>query len=155
MSAPKPESWRTRLLRWRFNWFPAFRRTGGRIRHIASDFTYVRVQLPLNWRTRNYVGTLFGGSIYGAVDPVYMVMFIKLLGPEYVVWDKSATVEFRKPGKSTLTAEFAVTNEDVETIRTALATAPKFEWLYRIELKDEEGELCAVVDQTLHFALKT
>jgi hypothetical protein len=101
------------------------------------------------------VGTLFGGSIYGAVDPVYMVMFIKLLGPEYVVWDKSATVEFRKPGKSTLTAEFAVTNEDVETIRTALATAPKFEWLYRIELKDEEGELCAVVDQTLHFALKT
>jgi hypothetical protein len=30
----------------------------------------VRVRVPLGWRTRNYVGTIFGGSMYGAVDPL-------------------------------------------------------------------------------------
>ena len=56
----------------------------------------VRVKLPLNWRTRNYVGTIFGGSLYGAVDPVYMIMLMKVLGRDYVVWDKAASIRFRR-----------------------------------------------------------
>jgi hypothetical protein len=82
-----PESWQTRLARWGFNWFPAYRATGAWITYVASDWCEVRVRLPLSWRTRNYVGTLFGGSMYGAVDPVHMIMLIKALGPEYIVWD--------------------------------------------------------------------
>lgn len=42
----------------------------------------VRIRLPLSRRTRNYVGTIFGGSLYGALDPIYMIMLIKALGPE-------------------------------------------------------------------------
>src|SRR2546422_8429965 len=61
--------------------------------------TLFRSRLPLSWRTRNYVGTIFGGSMYGAVDPVYMVMLIKLLGPGYTVWDKAAAIRFRRPGR--------------------------------------------------------
>jgi hypothetical protein len=56
-------------MRWGFNFFPAFRGTGARITYIAGDYREMRVELPLNWRTRNYVGTIFGGSLYGAVDP--------------------------------------------------------------------------------------
>jgi acyl-coenzyme A thioesterase PaaI-like protein len=52
-----------------------------RVTYIAADWREVRIQLPLNWRTRNYVGTIFGGSLYGAVDPIYMIMLIKALGP--------------------------------------------------------------------------
>ncbi len=63
-----PESWRTRLARWGFNWFPAYLATGAHITYIASDWHEVRIRLPLIWRTRNYVGTMFGGSMYGAVD---------------------------------------------------------------------------------------
>lgn len=75
------ESWQTRIARWTFNWFPAYRGTGAKITCIASDWFEVRVRLPLSSRTRNYVGTIFGGSMYGAVDPVYMIMLIKALGP--------------------------------------------------------------------------
>lgn len=75
-----PESLKTRFLRWRFNFFPAYRGTGARLTYIADDFHEIRTKLPLNWRTRNYVGTTFGGSLYGAVDPLYMVMLIKILG---------------------------------------------------------------------------
>jgi hypothetical protein len=56
-------------MRWGFNLFPAFRGTGARVTYIAEDFREMRVKLPLNWRTRNYVGTIFSGSLYGAVDP--------------------------------------------------------------------------------------
>jgi hypothetical protein len=76
-----PESWGTRLERWGFNWFPADRGTGGRIDSIAADGREVRVRVPLSWRTRNHVGTTFGGSLYGALDPIYMIMLIKALGP--------------------------------------------------------------------------
>ena len=103
-----PESWRTRLSRWGFNWFPAYRGTGARIAYVASDWREVRVRLPLNWRTRNYVGTIFGGSLYGAVDPIYMIQLIKALGPGYEVWDKAASIRFLRPGRSTLQATFRV-----------------------------------------------
>src|SRR5438045_2663392 len=99
-----PESFRTRLERWSFKFFPAWWGTGARITYIASDHREIRVELPLSWRTRNYVGTIFGGSIYSAVDPIYMIMLIKTLGPGYIVWDKSATVRFRKPARTTLHA---------------------------------------------------
>jgi hypothetical protein len=108
-----PESRTTRLARFRYNWFPAYRGTGGRITYIAGDWREVRIRLPLNWRTRNYVGTIFGGSMYGAVDPFYMVMLIRCLGPEYIVWDKTASIRFRRPGTATLFATFVLTDNDL------------------------------------------
>lgn len=84
-----PESMRTRLERWGFNLFPAFWCTGARLTYVADDHREVRLELPLSWRTRNYVGTIFGGSMYGAVDGVHIVMLIKNLGPDYVAWDKA------------------------------------------------------------------
>lgn len=146
------ESWRTRLARWRFNFFPAFRGTGGRISYIAHDWSEVRVRVPLSWRTRNYVGTIYGGSMYGAVDPVYMIMLIKLLGPKYVVWDKAATIRFRRPGRSALHARFVVPPEVVAEIRSELERVPKLERTFEVELTAADGVVHAVVEKTLHIA---
>ena len=88
------ESWSTRLDRWKFNLFPAYRGTGGRVTYIRGDWSEVRIVVPLSWRTRNYVGTIYGGSLYGAVDPIYMLMLMRSLGPEYVVWDKAAAIRY-------------------------------------------------------------
>src|SRR5215471_15876677 len=106
-----PESFASRRLRWLFNLLPAYRGTGGRVTYIAADFREVRVKLPLSWRTRNYVGTIYGGSLYGAVDPIYMIMLIKVLGPRYTVWDKAAIIRFKRPGRETLFARFLLTEE--------------------------------------------
>jgi len=133
------ESWRTRGLRWRFNWFPAYRGTGGRITHIAADWSEVRVRVPLGWRTRNYVGTIFGGSLYGALDPIYMIQLIQQLGPGYVVWDKAATIQFRRPGRSTLYARFQVTSEALDSIRADVRAQEKCEREFTAELVDAGG----------------
>ena len=144
-----PESWNTRVSRWGFNWFPAYRSTGARIEYIAADWREVRVRLPLTWRTRNYVGTMFGGSMYAALDPIYMVMLIKLLGSEYEVWDKAANIRFRRPGRCTLRATFRVDPGGLETIRAIVAQDGKAEHRFTVDLLDAAGEVVASCEKLL------
>lgn len=148
------ESRRTRLTRWAFNVFPAYRGTGGRISFIASDWREVHVRLRLGWRTRNYVGTIFGGSMYGAVDPIYMVMLIRCLGPGYEVWDKAASIRFRIPGRRTLHARFVLSEEELAAIREVLQGQRSVDRHYRIELRDREGRVHAEVEKTVHIRLR-
>ena len=145
-----PESFATKLLRWKFNLFPAYRGTGGRITYISADRREVRVRLPLSWRTRNYVGTTFGGSIYAAVDPIYMLMLIWALGPGYVVWDKAARVRFRLPGRSTLHAHFRLEEEEVRSIKSELERARSVDRVYSVDLKDADGKVHATVEKTIY-----
>jgi hypothetical protein len=151
-TARVPESWESRVARWRFNWFPAYRGTGARVLHIGRDWTEVRVAVPLSWRTRNYVGTTFGGSIYGAVDPIYMVMLIRNLGRDYVVWDKAAAIRFRRPGRTTLYATFRLEPAVLEGIRLELAAAPRLDRVFTVELTDAAGLVHAIVDKTIHVS---
>lgn len=144
------ESWRTRFFRWFFNLYPAYRGTGGWITYIHRDFEEVRAKVPLSWRTRNYVGTIFGGSLYGAVDPVYMIMLIKRLGSDYVVWDKAASIRFKKPGRDTLYASFRVDDEEVDEIRKLLRSGGSVDRHYTVELTDDEGTVHALVEKTVH-----
>jgi len=148
------ESWASRLLRWKFNLFPAYRGTGGRIAYISGDFREVRVQIPLSWRTRNYVGTIYGGSLYGAVDPVYMIMLIRILGPSYTVWDRAASIRFVKPGRSLLSARFLLAEEEIETIRRLCETEPSINRVYNIKIVDLAEVVHAVVDKTIYIRKK-
>jgi acyl-coenzyme A thioesterase PaaI-like protein len=150
-----PESARTRWLRWKLNFFPAYRGTGARVTYIADDFREVRVRLPLSWRTRNLVGTIFGGSLYAAVDPIYMIMLIRLLGPEYVVWDKAATIRFRKPGRTTLRATFAVDEVELDAIRAAAASGAPIDRIYNVELVDAEGTVHASIEKVIYIRRKS
>jgi hypothetical protein len=149
-----PESVRTRLRRWAFNLWPCYRGTGGRVTHIASNWREVRVRLPLSWRTRNIVGTIFGGSLYGAVDPFFMIMLMENLGPHYQVWDKAATVRFRKPGRSTLHAIFKIADAELAEIRRLLREQPKVDRTYTVQLVDGQGLVHAEVDKVIHISLR-
>ena len=151
---PMRESLRTFLHRQAFNLWPCYRGTGGRVTHIAADWSEVRVRLPLSWRTRNYVGTIYGGSMYAAVDPFYMVMLIHRLGPDYEVWDKAATVRFRKPGRTPLTARMAIPEGEEAAIREALRGARSVDRTYRVELVDAAGEVHAEVDKVVYVRLR-
>ena len=146
------ESLRTRLTRWGFNLWPCYWGTGARVTHIAADWMTVRVRLPLSWRTRNVVGTIFGGSLYAAVDPFFMIMLMKNLGPGYEVWDKAAAIRFRKPGRTTLTATFQVDSQELESIRSLLADAPKVDRTYRVALADAQGTVHAEIEKVIHIA---
>jgi Domain of unknown function (DUF4442) len=141
-------------MRWLFNLFPAYRGTGGKVTYIAADWREVRMELPLSLRTRNYVGTIFGGSLYGSVDPFYMIMLIKILGPGYIVWDKAASIRFRRPGRERLYATFLITDDDLREILDALDTAPSVDRIFHIDLKSADGTVHAAVDKTIYVKRK-
>lgn len=148
------ESWNTRIMRWKFNLFPAFRGSGARITYIAPDLREVRLKLPLNWRTRNYVGTIFGGSMYAAVDPIYMVMLINLLGSGFVVWDKAAVITFKKPGRGTLYATFRLPANEVAAIEAALDGQRSIDRVYDVDLTDGSGTIHATIQKTIYVRRK-
>ncbi|MEZ5346954.1 MAG: DUF4442 domain-containing protein [Pyrinomonadaceae bacterium] len=148
------ESFNSRIDRIKFNFFPAYRGTGARIVSISEDYRKIRVKIPLNWRTRNYVGTIYGGSMYAGIDPIYMLMLIKNLGPEYIVWDKAAKIRFKRPGKETLFADFHLTDEELKEIKSILETEKSVDRIYNVELKDKNGNVCALIEKTLYIAGK-
>jgi hypothetical protein len=149
-----PESRRSRMLRWKFNLFPAYRGSGARVTYIAADFREVRIKLPLSWRSRNYVGTIFGGALYASVDPIYMIMLIHLLGPEYVVWDKAASIRFRKPGRTTLFATFRLDDAELDEIRNRTANGEPLDRTYNVNLVDAEDVVHASVEKVIYIKRK-
>lgn len=149
-----PESFATKIDRLKFNFFPAYRGTGARVVYIADDYREIRVKIPLSWRTRNYVGTIYGGSMYGGVDPIYMLMLIKTLGAGYVVWDKAAQIRFKRPGRETLFADFVLTGEELSEIKKILEAEKSVDRIYTVKLADRNGKVHALIEKTLFIAKK-
>jgi acyl-coenzyme A thioesterase PaaI-like protein len=106
-------------LRWLFRVWPPYLFSGIRVTHLADDWSRARVELRARWYNRNYVGTHFGGSLFAMTDPFWMILLIRRLGPGYRVWDKAADIEFVKPGRGTVVAEFVLDEATVADIRAA------------------------------------
>ncbi|MGH8486424.1 MAG: DUF4442 domain-containing protein, partial [Pseudomonas sp.] len=103
---------------------------------------------------RNYVGTQFGGSLYSMVDPFYMLMLMQLLGREYIVWDKAASIDFIAPGKGPVFADLRIDEGLLNEIREHTAGGKKYLPRLQVDIRDAAGELVARVDKTLYVRLK-
>jgi hypothetical protein len=137
------------LRRW-INLWPPFLAAGIRIKRIAPDMKAVDVEMKLHFWNANYVGTHFGGSLFAMTDPFYMLMLMANLGRDYIVWDKAATIRYRKPGRGTVRAEFRLSDNQIDDIREKLKTLPKYEPVFGVEVKDEAGNVIAEVQKVLH-----
>jgi acyl-coenzyme A thioesterase PaaI-like protein len=134
--------------------WPPLLGAGIRVTRLDADWRAVDVEMKLTRWNRNYVGTHYGGSLYSMTDPFYMVMLIENLGREYVVWDKSATIRFRKPGRGTVRAEFRLREMQIEEIKESLREKEKIERVFAIEVKDAGGEVIAEVKKLVHVRRK-
>ena len=148
------ESFKSRLTRILFNYVPMFWSTGARVTYLADDFKEMHLSLPLSWRTRNYVGTIFGGSMFSATDVLYFLLVRKNLGEEYIVWDKASCIRFKKPGKETLYTKAAISDEEIELIKTELLNTDKIDRVYYLDLIDKAGNVCASIEKTIHIQNK-
>ena len=110
--------------------------------------------MSLRWFNRNYVGTHFGGSLYSMIDPHLMLLLMQLLGKEYLVWDKSADIEFVKASKRKVTSIIKITNQDLETIRRNTANGEKYFSNFTVEIRDEDDDLVAKVNKTIYVRRK-
>ena len=136
------------------NCWPPFCCTGIRIKIISPDYRYVEIAMKLKWYNKNYVGTDFGGAIYSMTDPFYMLMLINNLGKDYIVWDKAATINFKKPGRGTLTAIFKFSEEEIQEIREKTDQQIKYIFDRPVDVIDEEGDIVASIVKTLYVRRK-
>jgi hypothetical protein len=110
--------------------------------------------MKLRWWNANYVGTHFGGSLFAMTDAFYMLMLMANLGRDYIVWDKAASIRYRKPGRSRVRAEFRLSDAQLDDIREKLKTLPKYEPTFTVEIKDEQGTTIAEVEKLLYVKRK-
>jgi hypothetical protein len=143
-----------RHMRMLMNIWPPFLGAGIRVRRLRSDWTEIDVEMKLRWWNRNYVGTHYGGSLYSMADPFFMLMLIENLGKDYIVWDKSASIRFKKPGCETVSANFRLSQERICEIKQALNSQEKIERAFTVEVKDESGSVVAEVEKLLHVRRK-
>jgi hypothetical protein len=141
------------LLRF-INIWPPMLGAGIRVQWLDPEMRAVDVTMKLRRWNKNFVGTHYGGSLYSMADPFFMVMLIQNLGREYIVWDKAATIRFRKPGRGMVKAQFRLTEAVLEDIRTRLETQEKYEPTFRVQIKDEAGEVIAEVEKLLYIRRK-
>jgi acyl-coenzyme A thioesterase PaaI-like protein len=145
-----------KVFRHLWNLYRPFRGAGIYIEEISDDYLYIRVRLKMNWSNVNYVGTHFGGSLYAMTDPFFMLILLKNLGRDFIVWDKGAKIDFKKPGKGVLRAEFRFSPEEVAEIRDRARQAENGKWVFDKPVKviDEQGEVITEVIKTLYVRFK-
>lgn len=143
------------LFKYGFNLSPMYRRSTGRIVEVSEDLLNIKIKLPINWKNRNYVNSIFGGSMFAAVDPIPMVQLINLIGEEYVVWDKSAKIMFKRPAKEDLYAAFSYAEQELEEIKLMAKEQKEIEITKTTELTNQDGAktYCAV-EKTIYVADK-
>ena len=115
------------------------------------DIHTVEVTMPLVPQNTNYVGTHFGGSLYSMCDPFFMFILIENLGEEYLVWDKSARIEFRKPGIGTVRALFHISPQEIEEVKEIVMENKKTIRHYQVDIQNQENEVVATVYKELYI----
>ncbi len=150
-----PLRWRARAMRLGFNLHPAFRSSGGRVQYISPDLSQVRISLRLTRRTRNIVGSLYGGSLFAITDGPHAAMLLARMERDIIVWDKSAAIRFRRPAYTTLYADFHISQQDIDDICEDLDKEHETSRRFTIEIKDAEGTVYTVVERMVYIADKS
>lgn len=128
--------------------------SGIRVRRFDEDWTRAVVELHVNLFTRNYVKTAFGGSMSAMTDPYFFMLVMHQLGRDYVVWDTRGEIEFLKPGRGVLTAEFHVPRGQAESIRERARGGAKVREWFETVITDREGDVVAKVRREVYVREK-
>ena len=150
----KKESRYSAWYRRSINFWPCIWCTGGKITFVSGDFKELHVRLRLGIRTRNRVGTVYGGSIYSSVDPYFMLMFMQILGKDFVVWDKGASVKFIRPITGEVKCRFLITDELVETVRAEISANGQYVFELPLQYEDADRKVYATFTKTVYTASK-
>ncbi len=142
-----------RLIR-SINFYPPYLFAGIKVVEFAPDFSMFRTRLKLTWYNRNLLGTAFGGSLYSMCDPFFMFILMIQLGNEYIVWDKYAAIDFQKPGKGTVFAEFKLSPSQVQEIKKEVDEKGKYVVEFPCEVRDKDGVLIASLKKGVYVRRK-
>ena len=128
--------------------YPPFVPMRIKVLEIAKDWRSVRILLPLNARSRNPGGVMFGGYQAALADPIAALACARVF-PGYSVWTRAMSISFDHGGNSDLEMRFSLTPEQETDIRLELEregrSTPSFEYGYF----RTDGVRCTVIRNTV------
>ncbi|CAM3497514.1 DUF4442 domain-containing protein [Flavobacterium gelidilacus] len=142
------------LFKTMFNLSPMYKRSCGKITFVSDDLFLVKVKIKLSYKNRNYVGSMFGGSLFSATDPIYMIQLMHILGNDYVVWDKSSEIRFKKPAYENAYVVFEFSKEEIDTIIRQVALNQEFNYTKNLIITDKNGAVFTDLNKTLYISTK-
>lgn len=142
------------LMRHGINFWGPFMGAGIKVVDADDDFTMIKVELRDRWYNRNIVGVHFGGSLYAMCDPFYMGMLLHHLGRDFVIWDKGASIKFKRPGKGTVSAVFAISKDEIARIRAEAESQEKIQPVFSTTVRDADGKVVAEIEKTVYIKAK-
>ncbi len=137
-----------------FNLSPMYRRSVGKITFVSRNLHTVKIEIPLNYKNVNYVGSIFGGSLFAATDPIFMIQLVQILGDEYIVWDKSAKINYKIPARSKALVVFQFTNKEIEQIKLDVQQSQKIDVVKHLNIESQTGEVFAELEKTMYVCTK-
>lgn len=136
------------------NWYLPFIGAGIKVTDANEQLTMFEVQMRLNRFNKNVMGVHFGGSLYAMCDPFYMWILMENLGKDFIVWDKAATIRFKKPGTGTVKAVFEIPETTIEEIRAEVEVLGKKDYHFSTVITNEAGQVVAEVDKVVYVRRK-
>jgi len=128
--------------------YPPFVPMRIKVLEITENWRTVRILLPLNARSRNPGGVMFGGYQAALADPIAALACARVF-PGYSVWTRAMEISFEHGGNSDLEMRFALTTEQEKDIRMQLESGgratPTFEYGY----VRKDGVRCTVIRNTV------
>lgn len=138
----------------RVSLYPPYLGAGIKLKHVNKNFTRFEVQMKMRWYNRNIFGTHFGGSLYAMSDPFFVFIVLNFLGKNYIVWDKSAKIEFKKPGKGTVKVIFEISKEKLEELKSDIDKKGKNTYFFKTNITNSENETVATVEKEIYIKKK-
>lgn len=143
-----------KVMKFLLNIYPPYLGAGVKIEYIRDDWKELKVSMVLRWYNRNAVGTHFGGSLYSMTDPHIMLLLMNSLGRDYIIWDKSAWIDFIKATKKRVYCTVTVTDEIINEIKEKTANREKFYPEFNLDIVDIDENLIAKVKKILYVRRK-
>lgn len=88
------------------------------------------------------------------VDPFYMLLLMHHLGHKYIIWDKSASINFLSPGRSTIYADIQLSASEIMEIKKLAENHEPVFRHYTLNIVDEAGTRIAEVEKVLYIRRK-
>ena len=143
------------IFKYGFNVSPMYRRSTGKIIEVSEDLFNVKVKIPISYKNKNYVGSVFGGSLFSATDPIFMIQLMNILGDDYVVWDKAAVIKYKRPARENAFAKFLFSKEEINQIKNNILVQKEIDIKKQVNIVNQSGIVFAEVTKTIYISQKS
>ena len=144
------------IFKYGFNISPMYKRSTGKLIEVSDDLLHVKVKIAISYKNKNYVGSIFGGSLFSATDPILMIQLMQILGNDFVVWDKNSNIQFKRPAKENAFANFDLTQDEIQSIKKRVLEEKELDLVKEISITNKDkSTVFATVSKTIYIADKS